>query len=161
MPISPIINLLTFKNKIMAKTKQLGNQATSDTHPAMPTALRDKLNDTTINQALKDGIIDDLGDNSGQFIFEHATENLADTYYAVVQGYAVRCSDTLIDRLTGCKTVEESDNLLGNCRFTKGISNVAGDGFGKEYFRLGLPAGINLKETAAIRIGVEPVETGK
>lgn len=118
------------------KVKTLKTQNTAGTK-TMPADLRDKLNGLTINEALERGIINDLGDDKGQFVFDHA-DSAVDASYAVVQGYAVRCSDGLKAGVDGI------DDVIGDLRFSKGISTVAGDGFGKEWFRLGMPAGIRL-----------------
>ena len=104
---------------------------------SMPADLRDKLNGLTINEALERGIIDDLGDESGKLIFQHGDEKI-DAAYAVIQGYAVRVSDNLKNG------VDNIEDVVGDLRFQKGISTIEGDGFGKEFFRLGMPAGINL-----------------
>ena len=102
----------------------------------MPADLRDKLNGLSINEALERGIINDLGDENGKFIFNHAT--IDDVGYAIVQGYAIPVSKGLLAAVDGI------ENIIGDLRFQKGISTIEGEGFNKEWFRLSMPAGINL-----------------
>lgn len=103
----------------------------------MPADLRERLNGLTINEALERDIINDLGDENGKLIFQHGDENI-DAAYAIVQGYAVRVSGNLKDG------IDNLNDIVGDLRFQKGVSTIQGDGFGKEFFRLGMPAGINL-----------------
>lgn len=122
--------------KIAKKLK--GSETTGP--KTMPSDLRDKLNGLTVNEAIERGLITDLGDETGKFIFKHADENI-EALYGVVNGYAVRVSEGLSNQ------VDDVDDIIGDLRFTKGISSIEGDGFGKEFFRLGMPAGIRLGES--------------
>jgi len=113
--------------------------------------LQDKLNGLTINEAIEKGIIDDLGDADGKFIFER--EDI-DAHYALIQGQAVWCSEGLAAKL------DETDEILGDLTFQKGVSTIEGAGFGKSWFRLGLPAGV--KAGVAVKsLTPEPVDTKK
>lgn len=130
------------------KVQKLASKSNGAGPKNMPADLRGKLNGLTINEAIERGIIDDLGDANGQFVFDHADEDI-DAKYALVQGYAVRVSSTLAENL------DETSDAIGDLQFTKGISNIEGEGFGKEYFRLGMPQGIRLG-TAVVTLPVEP-----
>lgn len=129
------------------KVKQLATKGTTSPK-TLSAELREKLNGLSINEALAAGHIDDLGDENGQFIFAHADKDI-DASYAIVQGAAVRVSKTLAENL------DETTDVIGDLVFTKGISNVDGEGYGKEYFRLGMPKGIRLGE-ALTSLAVEP-----
>lgn len=118
---------------------------------AMPNDLKDKLNGLTINEAIERGFITDLGNEAGEFMFEHADANI-DATYAVVNGYGVPCSKGLAD------AIDSTDDIMGDLVFQKGISNIEGDGFGKEWFRLGMPQGIRLGDSVK-SLALEPAET--
>lgn len=120
--------------KIVAK--QLKTESTGV--KTMPDDMRLKLKGLTINEALERGLITDLGDDTGKFIFNHGT--IEDAAYAVVQGYAVRVSPGVKD------AVDNLDNIVGDLRFMSDVSTIDGEGFGKPWFRLAMPAGINLGE---------------
>lgn len=116
--------------------KKLKSEATG--FKVMPNDLRDQLDGLSINEALERKLIDDLGDENGRFIFDHAT--IEDVGYAIVQGYAIPVSKGLL------AAVDSVNSIIGDLRFQKGISTIEGDGFGKAWFRLSMPAGINLGE---------------
>jgi hypothetical protein len=115
----------------------------------MPADLRDKLDGLTINEALERGIINDLGDANGKFFFYHADESI-EAAYGIVQGYAVTLSKGLV------AASDTALDIIGDLRFQKGISTIEGDGFGKAWFRLGMPAGINLGD-AFVTLDAETV----
>jgi hypothetical protein len=115
----------------------------------MPPALKKILNELTINEAIAAGHVTALGDDDGNFVFEHADENI-DKKYAIVNGYAVGVSKNLAEAL------EDSDDIIGDLRFIAGVSTIEGDGFGKEFFTLGLPAGIRLGASVK-KLSLEPV----
>src|SRR6476659_617750 len=124
------------------KVKQVGKAGnTASTGVAtMPNDLRDKLSGFTINEALAKGWIDDLGTATGKFLVPHNDANI-DTFYAIVQGYAIPCSKSVSDRAAE-GTID--DDMIGNMKFQKGVSTVEGDGFGKAWFRLTLGGVLNL-----------------
>ena len=135
----------------------------------MDDEMKTKLNDKTVNQALRAGIIDDLGTEDGAFIVPHADPNI-DEWYAIVQGTGVRVSSGVK------KLIEDEDdrmndvNFLGTLTFTRGFSRekfldgeVNEKGEHIAWFRLGLPQEYNLdiKSKSAIRVGAEPVAARK
>ena len=132
------------------KMKQLATKA-ANVLRHISADLQDKLNGLTINEALEKGIIDDLGDENGQFIFSR--EDI-DAHYAIIQGQAVWVSEGLAAKL------DESDEILGDLTFQKGVSTIEGEGFGKAWFRLGLPGGVKAG-TAVKSLTAEPVDTKK
>lgn len=109
---------------------------------AMPVALQEKLNGMSINAALKAKLIDDLGDDNGDFIWNHADDDIK-TLYGIVQGFRVTISDSLRDN------IDDLDGMIGKLVFTKGVSEIEGKGFGKPFFRLGMPKGIRLGKSVA------------
>lgn len=106
---------------------------------AIPDALKAQLDGKTVNEAVEDGTITSLGNDKGEFIFDHADTNVS-AQYAMVNGYGVIVSEGLTDNL--------DDTDVFDCQFTSGISTVPGDGFGKPWFRLGRPQGLNLGAAA-------------
>jgi hypothetical protein len=132
------------------KGKKLKGEASGNM--PMPNALRDKLNGLSVNQALAAGIIDDLGDEKGVLFFPHT--DYPDRVYAIIQGYTVPASKAL-----GDLNEDEAMEQIGDLRFQKGISTIEGDGFSKEFFRLGLPAYVNLDAAKAYGNVGEVVET--
>src|SRR5688572_16034397 len=77
---------------------------------------RAKLNGLSINEAIERGLITDLGDDNGQFIFKHADYEKNEAAYAIVNGIAVRVSagvEAAVDTLK---------EIIGDLRFTGGIS---------------------------------------
>lgn len=140
------------------KMTHLGDATkTSSTGTAsMPQSLRDKLNGLTINEALAAGHIDDLGNKTGIFAVPHKDENV-DRWYAIVQGTAVPMSRRAGDAAFEGKL---DDNTIGSMKFQKGISTIEGDGFGKEWFNLGLGGTLNLdmESELAVSLGSVPVD---
>lgn len=122
------------------KVKKLKSVENTTGTKTLPADLQKLMAGFTINECLERGYITDLGDDKGKFIFDHADANI-DASYALVNGYAVRCSD-------GLKAgVDNIDDVIGDLRFSAGVSTIAGDGFNKPWFRLGMPAGIRLGES--------------
>lgn len=122
------------------KVKQLKAQATAGTTATpLPEELRKSLNGLTINEALAKGFIDDIGDAKGNFMFNDARDGV-DAAYAWIQGHAVRLSGSLR------AGVDDIDEQIGNLRFRQDVSTVAGPGFGKPWFRLIMPSGIQVGE---------------
>lgn len=95
---------------------------------------QDKLTGLTINECIERGLITSLGDDEGKFIFEHREYDAA---YAIVNDCGVQVSKALRD-------ADNLDEIIGDLRFTSGISEVEGEGKGQYWFRLGMPAGLNL-----------------
>lgn len=116
--------------------KKLKVQDTLIAEP-MPDQFKILLKDLSINEAIEKGLITDLGDAKGNFFFEHADEE-TEAYYAVINGYGVRMSQALVD------DIDNIDAIVGRLRFTFDVSNKEGEGFGKQYFRLGMPRGLKL-----------------
>lgn len=126
--------------------------ATASGPTTMPVAMRDQLNGLTIQEGIDQGLIKDLGDDQGRFIFPH--KEFKDRHYAIVNGHTVPVSAGL-----GEMDDDAIQDVLGNLRFNKGVSTINGDGFGKEFFRLGRPAEVNLDlDNARVSIN-EQVET--
>lgn len=140
------------------KVKQIGKGTTSSTGIAsMPNELRNKLHDMTINDALAKGIITDVGTPTGVFAVPHKDENIS-RWYGIVEGFAVPLSKTASENAEEGKL---NDDLIGTMKFQKGISNQAGDGFGKEWFNLGMGGTLNLdlESEDAVKLGANPVAT--
>jgi hypothetical protein len=97
----------------------------------MPLELCRKLHGLTINQALKNGIIDELGDDDVNFIFQSETN--PEIYFAIVQGYPIQCSEQLMQY-----PLEEIESIIGKLSFFRYTKDD------EEYFRLGRPNGIKL-----------------
>lgn len=140
------------------KAFELQAKETGSDYSAMPGSMQKSLENHTINSAVKAGLISSIGDADGNFIFNHADAGV-DALYAIINGHRVRLSSTA-SQLTADELAEDAGNLT----FSGGVSNVAGGGFGKNWFILGLPKGIRLgavvlnvkptvAETAAARIG--------
>ena len=128
--------------KVQANTKKATKTIIKSIGEELQTALHGK----TINEALKLGIIDDLGNDDGEFIFDHEDENISQQY-AIVQGYGVIVSEGLTENL--------GDTDIFDCQFVKGISTVEGAGHGKPFFRLGMPQGLRLGASVK-KLEVEP-----
>lgn len=107
--------------------------------------LQDKLIGKTLNTAIAEGLVTDLGDDDGN-LFHHSVQN-EDWMYAVING----CRVTLSKGLTGTEP-EEVNTMLGDLTFGGGISTVAGEGNGKYYFNLGLPRKTQLKATTSVNV---------
>lgn len=118
------------------KTKQLKG-ATSGGFPTMNKHMRDSLDGLTIQEGINNGLITDLGDESGRFIFPH--NDYPDRSYAIVNGSTIPISSRLAEL-----EANELVAVLGRLRFVSGISEFEGKGFGKSFFRLGMPADVNL-----------------
>lgn len=98
----------------------------------MPDALAQRLHGVTLNQALLKGIIDDLGDHEGNFI--HEDLDRLGYYYAIIQGYTVKCSERLMEDYTPEQIIDIA-GLLSLFRYKVGTSYE---------FQLGRPNGIRL-----------------
>lgn len=119
----------------------------------LPVDLLNKLNGLTLNEAFEKGLITDIGTEEGDFIKAHASDDI-DAHYAIIQGGAIPVSRSVVEDL------DNLDDYMGDLTFYKGTSNVEGDGFGKEWFRLGKPAGLNLGETVK-SLSAEPANAKK
>lgn len=122
------------------KMQKLASSNTSANPKTMSKAQQDELVGLTLNEAFERGLITDIGNDKGEFIFEHADDDI-DAHYAVINGSAVRVSQTVVDDL------DNIDDFMGDLTFHAGISDVEGEGKGKYWFRLGKPAGIRLGDS--------------
>lgn len=76
----------------------------------LPEALCIKLNGLSLDMAIKQGLIYDLGDNDG--ILFHPLNEQSDRYFAIVNGFKVICSRRLM-----AYSKEERDSWLGLMNF--------------------------------------------
>ncbi len=135
------------------KMVKLASKNTSGTPKVMSAELQQKLLNKTLNEAFEAGIVTDIGDAEGKFIFEHADKDI-EAHYAIVNNYAVRVSDSVVE------DIDNVEEYLGDLTFHAGISTIEGEGKGKAWFRLGKPAGIRLGD-AVVAIAAEPVNEKK
>lgn len=124
----------------MKITKQF-KQSNAPIYESLPTHLWSQFKDKSINECIKEGLITDLGDDKGQFFLNHADSDI-EASYGIINGYAVRLSEGLVDSVDSI-----DDEMVGRLRFTSEISTIDGPGFGKPYFRLGMPRGLRLGDT--------------
>lgn len=103
-----------------------------DLYEYMPDSLCKQLHGVTINQALEQRIIDDLGDENGNFIF-HSRHD-PNLLLAIVQHYKIQCSEPLTQEYSS----EELLNIIGDLSFFRFPAN------GKYECRLCKPNGIKL-----------------
>lgn len=96
----------------------------------MPLSLVKKLQGLSINEALQNGIITHVGDESGNFIF--ADGEKPDVYYALIESYIIRCSENVVNANVPI------DSIAGGLIFYKHFIN------GEETLKIGLPHTINL-----------------
>lgn len=129
--------MATISKKTALKTS--GNQG----YNPMPKEMQDKLLGKSLNQAIAEGLITDLGDAAGN-LFAISEK---DYRYALVNGFRVGVSSKLQD-------AEASEILeqLGDLTFNGGISNQAGEGFGKYWFNLGMPRTMALSAEEGINV---------
>jgi hypothetical protein len=111
----------------------------------LPKELQDKLIGKTLNQAIAEGLVTDLGDDAGN-LFAHSTQS-EEWVYAIING----CRVTVSDKLTKTDP-EEVKEMLGDLTFGGGISTVAGEGNGKYWFNLGLPRKTMLTANSDVNI---------
>ena len=133
----------------IVKNKQLATTGVG--FDALPHDLQQKLIGKTLNTAIAEDLVEDLGDEEGN-LFAHSAQN-ADWMYAIVNGYRV----TLSKKLTETDPTEIT-GMLGDLTFTGGISTVAGEGNGKYFFNLGLPRKAMLTVTKDVNVGASFVE---
>ena len=105
----------------------------------------------TLNELIENGLITDVGNDTGEFFFKSATDGV-DASYALINGKVIRVSETLHNNPEACET--------GDMRIIKGISNVEGAGLGKTYYRLARAAGYNLGDST-LTIAAEVVTSKK
>lgn len=98
----------------------------------IPFSLCKKLHGLTINEALSKGLIDDLGDDNGDFLFP--LKDNPQIVVGIVQGYIIQCSERLIEDYTPEEILE---NFASLCFFTYSLN-------GNNYSRLGRPNGLKL-----------------
>jgi hypothetical protein len=96
----------------------------------MPTSLCGKLVGLSINEALQQGIITSVGDESGNFIF--ADQEQPDVYYALIHNYIIRCSENVIH------SGVEISTIAGGLVFYKYFQG------GQELYKLGMPNSVKL-----------------
>lgn len=131
----------------MAKIAQLGTKGAKATTGPKPFdgEMRNKLDGKSINEALEAGILTEVGNDDGEFFFEHAT---ADAHYALFGGNYVKISDAVVGI-----TDKATDDELGQLVFYKRKSLEKRDAQGNvdnekgeyiETFTLGMAGGLNL-----------------
>jgi len=96
----------------------------------MPSSLSTKLVGLSVNEAIKNGFITQVGDENGNFIFSDADQ--ADVYYALFSGYLIRCSESII------QSGLEISEIAGGLTFYKYVLN------GVELYKLGMPNNVKL-----------------
>lgn len=103
--------------------------------------MKEKLNGKTVREACKLGLITDIGDDNGDFIFEHSEYDAK--YGSFNLDHVVPLSSELKDEIVEYKTSD-----IMNCVFNLGVSTIPGEGLGKTYWNLGKSRTLNLKATA-------------
>lgn len=112
---------------------------TTVTYQQFDRDMKVKLNGKTIREAIAANLITDMGNEKGEFSFQHADDNIEATY-AVLNGTSVaRLSTALADEI---EAMDDADIL--DLKFKLDISTQEGEGLGKEYFVLGKPQSIRL-----------------
>ena len=96
----------------------------------MPDEMKTALNGLTIEDAIKSGLITDLGDDDGNLLDGDDNGD-----FAVINGRSVTIGKS-IKKLEEELTEEEFSRIAAKFRFNYAESTVAGDGKGKMYFRL-------------------------
>ncbi|MFP5041192.1 hypothetical protein [Parasediminibacterium sp. JCM 36343] len=96
----------------------------------IPASLSKKLLGLTINEALQQGIITSVGDEQGNFIF--ADGEHPDVFYALINNYIVRCSESVTS--SGL----EIASIAGGLVFYKFLQN------GEESCKIGMPHTVKL-----------------
>lgn len=96
----------------------------------MPLSLSQKLLGLTVNEALQQGIITNVGDEQGNFIFSDG--EVPNLYYAVVNGYLIHCSENVVN------VQVPIDTVAGGLLFYKHFHN------GEETLKLGLSNSVKL-----------------
>jgi hypothetical protein len=104
----------------------------------VPAELGQQLHGLNINEALEKGLIDDLGDKEGNFMYE-----LNGSKYAIVQGFCIQCSQKVMELSS-----EEIEDIVGDLVFYSFKVN------GVSYFRLGMPYGIKLGKVL-VKLNIE------
>lgn len=135
----------------------------SATIKAMAAVDAKALDGLTINEAIDRGLIKTIGMDGGGFIFNHNKADVTNRY-AVINGAAIQCSETLSG-----KEQDDIDELLGDLTFTSGQSqekykngkvDPAGDFI--TWYRLGMPRGLDLDTAnAAVNVSFEAEPQGK
>ncbi len=136
----------------MSKIKSGLQFATKGTgYQLMPKVMQDLLDGKTLNAAIEDGSITDLGDEGGNLF--HQYDNAEDASCAIINGYRVPCSRKL-NQTEG----EELKGVLGDLCFGAGISPETLDGkpnpnAGKAWFNIGMPKSVATTADETINIG--------
>lgn len=112
----------------------------------LPSELCQRLHTLSLDEAISEGLIDDIGDEEGNFIFEDPES--PGKFFAIVQKCKVLCSERLIEDYSP----EEITKIIGDLSFFRWVSD------GKEHFRLARPRYIKLGE-AAVSIKIEEKES--
>ncbi len=120
---------------------------------SLPLDVQDKLIGKTLNQAIAEGLIEDIGDNDGNFVLHN--EQNEDWKYTLING----CRVTLSTTLAGKDFTTEVLPNLGNLTFGGDISTVKGEGEGKYWFNLGMPrTSVLVAEASSITAATEMAE---
>jgi hypothetical protein len=77
----------------------------------LPESLFTQLYGLTLNEAIAEGIITDIGDKDGNFVFEATNGQY---HYALVQGYKISVSEELVNALAGDNSIL-GDFIFGFC----------------------------------------------
>lgn len=112
---------------------------------SLPKDVQDKLIGKTLNAAIAEGLVNDLGDDAGN-LFAHSNQN-EDWMYAIINGCRVTLSKTL-----ATTEPEEVNKILGDLTFGGGISTIEGEGKGNYWFNLGLPRKTLLTATTDVNV---------
>jgi len=100
----------------------------------MPISLSSKLDGLTVNAAIEQGLITQVGDEYGNFIFQ--AEGLEGVYYAIINSYLIACSESVTK-------LQDIASYAGGLVFYKYI--VAGEA----HYRLGLPNNVKVGHVVA------------
>lgn len=131
------------------KMKVLGNKKPTAAVSIIPVELLNKLNGKTVNQALEEGLLTEVGDDNGDFIKRHAT---VDRSYALFGNMAIQLSEGANSSITD----ETTNDELGELTFARHMSLVKIGKDGQvdeengdyvEVWRLQLPRTLNLGDT--------------
>lgn len=82
-----------------------------DLYEFIPDSLCKKLHGLTINEAIEKELINDLGDENGNFIFH--SEHDPNLLLAIVQHYKIKCSEPLTQQYSA----EEIHDMVGHLSF--------------------------------------------
>lgn len=131
--------------KVATLAKAIDAATTSISRQQFDQDMKEKLNGKTVREACKLGLITDIGDDNGDFVFEH--EEYDARYGAFNLDYIVPLSADLKEVVVGLKPAELTGYIM-NCVFNLGVSTIPGEGLGKVFWNLGKSRTIRLKADA-------------